>query len=216
MGLFNTFLLLSSSCSLSKVLLTTTDVHMESVEYIEERCRDINNPLKILTGKHCYLLLSTPSGTVVRYDYTVGSFEPSLTVNYWELFPAETFRKAQALPNTTVEQATRIIRKHSVKQPYDLLTHNCQHVCRDAFNELTGTHHLALRNDYLRWTREQLPPSQRRDFDCETADLEGIQGTIQQVSASLFKSLPFSGLSTAAKLKILIAEMMEPNWSNVS
>ncbi|CAG9332546.1 unnamed protein product [Blepharisma stoltei] len=147
----------------------------EEITWIEERCKDLSNPLKILSGKHSYLIATTASGRKISYNYTEDSVEPDIKYDYWDYLPSDPFRKARALPGLKVSDANRIFRKHALKEDYHLFRHNCQHVARDSYNEITGLNEIALRNDFINWIINDLPKHMREEFKEEDDDYRFIK-----------------------------------------
>jgi hypothetical protein len=132
-------------------------IDIEEVVYIEERCVNINDFTDLVSGKHSFLIATTSTGRQIRYDYEVYSAEPFIKYDYWEILPTTTYRKHLARPGLNVAQVTRIIRKHALKSEYSIYSHNCQHVARDAYNEISGETEAMLRNDFLHMFMEVLP-----------------------------------------------------------
>lgn len=132
-------------------------IDMEEVKYIEERCVHLSDYTNLITGRHSYLIVTTSTGRQVRYDYNTSSAEPFIQYDYWEILPTSMFRKHLVRPGLSVAQATHIIRKHAIKSDYSLFKHNCQHVSRDAYNEITGKTEVMLRDDFIHMIMEVFP-----------------------------------------------------------
>lgn len=132
-------------------------IDIEEVVSIEERCVNINDFTDLVSGKHSFLIATTSTGRQIRYDYEFSSAEPYIKYDYWEILPTTTFRKHLARPGLNVSQVTQIIRKHALKSDYSISSHNCQHVARDAYNEISGETEVMLRNDFLHMFMEVLP-----------------------------------------------------------
>jgi hypothetical protein len=141
----------------SRIKRKWSPIDIEEVVYIEERCVNINDFTDLVSGKHSFLIATTSTGRQIRYEYNSSSAEPFIKYDYWEILPTSTFRKHLARPGLNVAQVTHIIRKHSLKSEYSLSSHNCQHVARDAYNEITGETEVMLRNDFLHMFMEVLP-----------------------------------------------------------
>lgn len=131
----------------------------ERVEMIEEHCVDLNSPMRLIGGKHSFLLLKTISGRKVRLEYSASSQEPTVIYNYEPLSVTEMFRSAAAIADTKVRDVVENFKKHAQKEAYNISTHNCQHVVRDTYIESCGIIEQMLRNDYLKWFKKKLPRS---------------------------------------------------------
>jgi hypothetical protein len=139
------------------------NIQDEEVEFVEERCIHLNNPLQFFGGRHSYLVATTKSGREVRYDYTSDSPLAEVTYNYYELGVSEVFRRAPVLAGTKVKDVDRALRHNSLKEEYHITLHNCQTVVRDTYNALTGLNEVTTRNDYLLGFARETSPMMR-DF----------------------------------------------------
>ena len=127
----------------------TPNLEGQTVISIEERCGGLDTFIKFGIGRHSYLILTTSSGDKIRVDYNEAHLEPTITYDYYELNASEDFRYAKLQKPMEVSEALRIVRKHCVKESYNVIFHNCQHVSRDAFSEISGEPTNLLRDDYI-------------------------------------------------------------------
>ncbi|CAG9323321.1 unnamed protein product [Blepharisma stoltei] len=132
-------------------------VEDEYVEWIEEHCVDLENPMKLLGGKHSFLVITTISGRKIRYDFSADNPEGSIIYEYSDWFPCELFRKAAVPPGIKVKDITSVFKKIAKTHTYNIKTHNCQHVARDTYNEISLAANQALRNNHLKWFYKALP-----------------------------------------------------------
>mmetsp|Transcript_15243 Transcript_15243/g.27796 ORF Transcript_15243/g.27796 Transcript_15243/m.27796 type:complete len:262 (+) Transcript_15243:13-798(+) len=145
----------SIACSASSAIVASLikdeapeDIEHDEVEFIEERCENLENPGVLLGAKHSYMVVKTYGGQDLRFDYD-GDGEVKFTLDYVGWFsPSELFRMSKALPGTTVRSAREAFQKNA-EGNYEAMNHNCQHVVRDTYNELTGQDEAILRNDYI-------------------------------------------------------------------
>jgi hypothetical protein len=135
----------------------------KKVVSVEERCDGLEFLQDPRPGFRSFLLMRTKDNCCIRVDYPEGSVEPLVTFNYRESLNCESFRYSLVKEELTLEQALEIIRKHSVKLPFQWNSHNSQHVCLDSFREMTGIHTFLLRNDYLRWRRQRFHSKDKKD-----------------------------------------------------
>lgn len=137
------------------------------VTSIEERCTDLDSIFKFPIGRHSYLILETTTGEQIRIDYHDSSLEPDVTHNYEEIGLSDPFRYSKISKKLSIADALRIVRKHCVKQPYDFFSHNCQHVSRDVFCEMTGENTNLIRDDFLEWFKRSMPKEMRKNVEYE-------------------------------------------------
>jgi hypothetical protein len=149
---------------------TDAPLQDEKVVSIEERCTNLDSYFNFQVGKHSFLVLTTQSGHKIRTDYYENSPDTKVTYNYYDLFSSECFRYSKIDKPLTVSQAIGIIKKHTNKDEYSLLYHNCQHVARDAYNEITGANTNLLRNDYLNWYTKYMEKSTRNKIVVKGTD----------------------------------------------
>lgn len=153
---------------------SNTEIDLDEVQYVEERCDSLSNPANLIGARHSFMVLSTYGGNKIRLDY---DGEMNVISNYFDIFsPAETFRLAKASPKLSVYEAKRVFAKHSEEEPYNALSHNCQHVVRDSYNELTGNHDTMLRNDFLFALFKSVPNERKAMF----VDEDSIRGEVLQ------------------------------------
>ena len=151
----------------------TPEREKQVVSSIEERCTNIDSIFSLQIGSHSYLVLTTTTGEKIRIDYNQSSVEPDIIYDYYETSNSDIFRFSKVNSHLTVPQAVYIARKHSLKKKYCLISHNCQHVARDVFCEISGTQTSLLRNDFLEWFKQTVPTEMRPEMELEN-DLEKI------------------------------------------
>ncbi|CAG9335334.1 unnamed protein product [Blepharisma stoltei] len=160
-------LLWSAEQVYNKYYTTELPMDVEDILFIQEGCENLNQPIGIPGIKHSYLVAVTYTGKKIRYDYFADSIEPKITYNYYDNSEKNIFRQNRAIPGYLVRDVTAKFGKHSKKTQYDAIQHNCQHVVRDSYNELTGRDELLLRNDFVRWFGKTLSEEEKKKFDEE-------------------------------------------------
>lgn len=148
------------------------EVLSKAVTCIEERCENLFEHNKPKIGSHSYLILHTTDGDLIRIDYSNHDLEPYVTFNYQEISKSDCFRLSKVNKYLTVSEGLKIVRKHCVKNKYDFLEHNCQHVARDSFVEISGINTKLLRDDYLRWFKKSVPYELRRDYGFDDQEMQ--------------------------------------------
>ena len=170
--------LLSSVCTITIAEGSMSDEYeilSKPVTCIEERCENLFEHNKPKIGSHSYLILHTTDGDLIRIDYSSHDLEPYVTLNYQEICNSDCFRLSKVTMPLTVSESLKIVRKHCVKNKYDFLEHNCQHVARDSFVEISGIKTKLLRDDYLRWFKKSVPYELRRDYGFDDQEMQHIK-----------------------------------------
>ena len=119
------------------------------VDMVQERCCNLGDNRRIAGGRHCYLVLSTFSGSLLRLDFNENKHEIEVKSDYFDGWRDEIYRQKPALPGLSLENAVNIYRKRVEMKRYDAKEHCCQHVSRDTLNDLTGRQERELRSEFL-------------------------------------------------------------------
>lgn len=151
-----------SSVSSAVVFKPSLAIELDEVEFIEERCESVDNPAKVVGARHSFLVATTYGGDEIRLDYDGTAKATSDYIGWFS--HSELFRKARANPGVKVMDVRSIFSKHADSQTYDVMFHNCQHVVRDSYNELTGQNDAMLRNDYLFAFFKAVPDERKAKF----------------------------------------------------
>lgn len=104
----------------------------EIVETIEERITDLNNPLNLLSSKHCFIIANTKSGKKIKYEYTDKGY-CRIDYEYLDLVPSITTGINYLSKTRTVGETTKDFCKIAIRKKHSYETHSCQHVTRDFF-----------------------------------------------------------------------------------
>lgn len=158
--------------------LSPTDILSKQVAYVEERCENDSNPSYPELGSSSFIVLHTVDDDLVFVRYSKQSVEPEIVFNYQMTNYSDSFRLSRVSRDMTVSDSLKIIRKHCVKQEYEMFLHNCQHVARDSFAEISGVNTSLLRADYLRWYKKTIPHELKGNYewdDDEYQDLKRIR-----------------------------------------
>ncbi|OMJ75097.1 hypothetical protein SteCoe_25834 [Stentor coeruleus] len=141
------------------------------IETIEERCEGTFTMFGLGIADHSFIVFKTDNGEHVRADFT--SFG-KITITYF-YYPDEstvTFRKSKLNTKLPLSQGLEIFSNHAKKSPYNIIKHNCQHVARDTFNEITNSSLLSLRNDHIWLMRKNASPESKKLYPKITEDIE--------------------------------------------
>ena len=160
---------------------SSPSLNNQYVVSVEERSQIFESFFSFYRGMHSFLVLKTSTGECIRVDYHANTLEPDIQYHYYvEIDSSEVFRQSIVQKPVTLEQALRIIRRHCVNKRYDLISHNCQHVARDSFCEITGVRTLLLRNDYLEWLKRDTPEIIRDELGFKDDILTEIKNTTKK------------------------------------
>lgn len=206
MGNSKSAALTSSAYSAYMMIPYTRNILDEEVAYVEERCCHLGNPLKLLGGRHSYMLIRTKSGRIVRFDYTYDSPLADITYDYYEFGLSEVFRSSSVLQGTTVNEALKVLRHHSLKEEYHLTKHNCQTVVRDSYNALTGHNESTTRNDYLLGYFREASPFMRNYSEEESRVTQLVENKLG----------PLIELHFSNKQDFLHKKMKTPHFENLN
>ncbi|OMJ91527.1 hypothetical protein SteCoe_5897 [Stentor coeruleus] len=102
----------------------------EIIQTIEERSTDLQNPLNLLSSKHCFVVAITTTGKKIKYEYTDKGY-CRVDYEYLDLVPSITRSQGYLSATPTVGEATKAFCEIAIKKKYDNRAHTCQHVTRD-------------------------------------------------------------------------------------
>jgi hypothetical protein len=131
------------------------------IESIEERCEQTFSIIDLGLASHSFIVFKTDNGEHVRADFT-SSGKITTTYFYYPDESSVTFRKSKIDTKLPLSQALEIFSNHANKSPYNLVKHNCQHVARDTYNEITNSSQVMLWNDFA-WLMRKNAPLELRD-----------------------------------------------------
>ena len=135
----------------------------EPVEWVEERCCNLKNPLRLLGAQHSFVVLRTYTGKCVRLEYCQDTPRGEVVYDYIDFLPSELFRRAKARRGMTVGGAVNLFVEKASKKNYDLKEHSCQHVSRDTYNAVSGQREIQLRISWLEWLLERIKVAVPKD-----------------------------------------------------
>lgn len=144
---------LSISSNLTENMMNEAhEIDIEGLDNIEIK----SSLLKFLPfGTHSYAIGKTYTGRKVRFDYTSDK-GGCVIYDYYEYFFAEVLKSGKIIPGISVKKAVKIFKKHSDKEKYSVIGHNCHTVINDFFNEVTGNDEVNLACELKEIIREKL------------------------------------------------------------
>lgn len=178
------------------------------IESIEERCEETFCIFGTGLANHSFIVFKTDNGEHIRVDFTSSG---KITTTYF-YYPEEysvIFRKSKVDTKLSLSQALEIFSNHAKKSPYNIVKHNCQHVARDTYNEITNSSKLLLRNDYAWLMRKNAPPELRDNYYKITKNAEDelyMEYTGRHITNCLFNNEKYG-----AKMKKLNVEKIVKN-----
>ena len=171
--------------------LYTKPILTQNIKLVEERCTNLENPSRILSSRHCFIVITTETGQKIKYE-PMGDGGCEVDYDYLDWVPSECFRKFYLSDKVSVNEATTTINKsiyngtfesgifncrdleknHSNKLEEEIKPgfldkvegYSCQHAARDAFNKICKLDEELLRNDFLLSISEIASKSIRHRF----------------------------------------------------
>lgn len=121
----------------------------EIVESFEERTTDLQNPLNLLSSKHCFIIAYTKSGKKIKYELTDKGY-CRVNYEYLDLVPSITTGMTYLSKIRTVGEITSDFCRIATRKKHDNQTHSCQHATRDFFNYYGASAKSILRSVELK------------------------------------------------------------------
>ena len=128
-----------------------SDINLEEVDSIKIQTSSLSF---LPMFKHSYIILDTYPGRKVRFDYTIDK-GAQMIHDYYEYFFHDILYSGKVIPGVSIKRANKIFKKHSNKAKYSILSHNCNTVARDFYNEITGNDETNLAFELEEFYREE-------------------------------------------------------------